>query len=64
MVLATLGLASVVAYAIFHPDAKELGLWKLLNAGGFALSLIAMGLYDHFVLVRALPKGVAEGDDE
>ncbi len=38
--------------------------WKVLNAGGIGLSLMAMGLYDHVVLIRALPKRVAEGDDE
>ncbi len=64
MLVATLGFASIVSYAILHPEARQLGLWKLLNAGGFALGLIAIGLYDYFVLVRALPKKVAEGDDE
>jgi hypothetical protein len=62
--VATLGFASIVSYAIFHPEAKEVDLWKLLNAGGLGLSLIAMGLYDHFVLVRALPKRIAEDEDE
>lgn len=64
ILVATLGFASIVYYAIFHPEAKQLGLWKLLNAGGLGLSLIAMGLYDHIVLLRALPKKVAEADDE
>jgi hypothetical protein len=64
ILVATLGLASIVSYAIFHPEAKQLGLWKLLNTGGFGLSLIALGLYDYIVLVRALPKRVAEGEDE
>lgn len=61
---AMIGFASIVSYAIFHPDAKQLGLWKLLNAGELGLSLMALGLYDYIVLVRALPKRVAEGDDE
>jgi hypothetical protein len=59
-----LGFASIVIYAALNPDAKQLGLWKMLNAGGFGLSLIAMGLYDHIILVRALPRRVAEEDDE
>jgi hypothetical protein len=59
-----LGFTSIVSYAIWHPDAKQLGLGKLLNAGGPGLSLMALGLYDYIVLVRALPKRVAEGDDE
>jgi hypothetical protein len=56
--------ASIALFPIWHPDAKQLGLWKVLNAGGLGLTLIAMGLYNHIVLVRALPKRVAEGDDE
>jgi hypothetical protein len=64
MLVGMIGFASIVSYAIFHPEAKELDLWKLLNAGGFGLSLIALGLYDHIVLVRALPKTIAEGNDE
>jgi len=61
---AMIGVASIVLYAIWHPDAKQLVSWKILNAGGLGLSLIAMGLYDHFILVRVLPKSVVEGDDE
>jgi hypothetical protein len=64
ILVTTLGLASIVSYAVFHPEAKQLGSWKLLNASGLGLSLIAMGLYDHFILVRALPKRIAEGEDE
>ncbi len=64
ILLGMIGFASIVSYAIWHPDAKQLGLWKLLNAGGLGLSLVALGLYDYIVLVRALPKKVAEGDDE
>jgi hypothetical protein len=59
-----IGFASIVCYAMRHPDAKQLVLWKILNAGGFGLSFIALGLYDHIVLVRALPKTVREGNDE
>jgi len=64
MLVGIISFASIVSYAIFHPEAKELDLWKLLNAGGFGLSLIALGLYDYFILVRALPKRIAEGEDE
>lgn len=64
MLVGMIGFASIVFYAIRHPEAKQVALWKLLNSGGLGLSLIAMGLYDHFVLVRALPKRVGEGDDE
>ncbi len=58
------GFASIAIYAAWNPDAKQLRLWKVLNAAGFGLSLIAMGLYDHIFLVRALPRIVADGDDE
>jgi len=64
LLVGTLGFASIVSYAVWHPDAKQLGLWKILNAGGIGLSLIALGLYDYIVLVSALPKRAAEGDDE
>jgi hypothetical protein len=59
-----IGFASIVCYAIWHPDAKQLVWWKILNAGGLGLSLIALGLYDHSSLVLLLPKRMAEGDDE
>jgi hypothetical protein len=43
---------------------RHVEVWKILNTGGFGLSLIATGLYDHIILVRTLPKRVPEGDDE
>lgn len=63
LLIGTIGFASIVSYAIFHPAVKQLGLWKRLNAGGPGLSFMAPGLYDHIALVRALPKRVAEGDE-
>ncbi len=62
--LGLLASLSVALFPIWHPDAETLEIWKILNAGGFGLSFIAIGLYEHIVLVRALPKRVAEGDDE
>jgi len=59
-----IGFTSIVSLAIWHPDAKQLAPWKILNAGGLGLSFIALGLYDYIILVRSLPKKVAEGDDE
>ena len=58
------GFASIVTYAIWNPDAKQLVWWKVLNAGGLGLSLITVGLYDHISLVLLLPKRVEEGGDE
>jgi hypothetical protein len=60
----TLGFSSVVLIAMWHPDARQAGLWRALNAGGIGLSFIVLGLYDHITLVRMLPKRVEEGDDE
>jgi hypothetical protein len=56
--------SSIAIYGILHPDARQFGLWKVLNAGGFGLSFMVMGFYDHIVLVRTLPKRAAEGGDE
>ena len=64
VLIGIIGFVSIVSYAIWYPEVKQLELWKILNAGGLGLSLIALGLYDHTVLVRALPKRVAERDDE
>jgi hypothetical protein len=62
--LGLLASLSVSLFPIWHPGAESLEIWKILNAGGFGLSFIAMGFYEHIVLVRALPKRVAEGYDE
>ena len=62
-----LGLLAFILIALFplwHPGAEKFEIWKILNAGGLGLSLIVMGLYEHCVLVRALPKKVAESGDE
>ena len=59
-----LAFLSIALFPVWHPDAGKLEVWRVLNAGGFGLSLIAAGLYDHIVLVCALPKRVAEGEDE
>lgn len=62
--LGLLASISVALLPVWHPGAETLGIWKMLNAGGFGLSFIAIGIYEHIVLVRALPKRVAGGDDE
>jgi hypothetical protein len=59
-----IGFVSIAILPMWHPDAEKLGLWKVLNAGGLGLSFIAVGLYNHIVLIRALPRRLAEGDDE
>jgi len=65
--LLSFGLLAVLSIALlpmWHPGAERLEIWKILNAGGLGLTFIALGLYDHIILVRALPKKVAEGGDE
>jgi hypothetical protein len=62
--LGLLASLSVALFPIWHPAAERLEIWKVLNGGGVGLSFIAIGLYEHIVLVRALPTRVAEGDDE
>jgi hypothetical protein len=37
-------------------------LWRTLNAGSLGFSFIAWGLYDHFTLVRMMPKKIAVHD--
>ena len=56
---AFLGMAScitIATYPLFYPTAKQLVLWRFLNAASFGLTFIALGLYSHFTLVRLLPK--------
>jgi hypothetical protein len=59
-----LGFASIALFAMWHPDARQASLWRVLNAGGIGLSFIAVGLYDHMALVLLLPKSVVESDNE
>lgn len=54
---------SLITLAIWHPEVKQFGWWKVLNVSGVSLSLIAIGLYDHFTLLRLLPKRVADDDE-
>ena len=65
--LSFLGLLAAISVAllpIWDPGVEKLEIWKILNAGGFGLSFIAIGIDEHIVLLRALPKRVAEGADE
>jgi len=56
--------AGIAFYPLGHPRATEELLWETLNAGSFGFGLIAMGLYDHFTLVRMMPKKFEENDGE
>jgi hypothetical protein len=64
LLVGLVGFASIVFYPIWHPEAKQHMLWRVLNGGSLGLTFIASGLYDHISLVLLLPKRVAEGNDE
>jgi hypothetical protein len=59
-----ISFGSVVLLATLHPEVKQTGLWRVLNEGGFGLTFVALGLYDHITLVLFLPKKIVEGNDE
>jgi hypothetical protein len=54
----------VVFYPLWRPGSTHLIWWRILNSGSLGIFLIALGLYDHFTLVRLLPKRVEEADSE
>lgn len=56
--------AAVALYPKWHPDVNESMLWRTLNTGSVWLTCIALGLRDHFVLVRALPKNGSDDEDD
>jgi hypothetical protein len=45
-------------YALRHADAVHFTLWKFLNNGWLGLSFIALGLYNHYTLVRLMPQRI------
>jgi hypothetical protein len=55
---------SVVLLAATYPEVKQIALWRILNACGLGLTLVALGLYDHFSLVLFLPNRIAQDNDE
>ena len=59
-----LAAAFIALSPIWHPEARQLMWWKGLNQGSLGIGLIAVGFYDHFTLVRMLPKRDAEDDNE
>jgi hypothetical protein len=60
-----LAVAFLTFYPLFHlMSAQQFSLLNNLNACSFGISLILVGLYDHFMLVRMLPRKVAEAHSE
>jgi amino acid transporter len=60
----TLAWVLLVLLQVWHPETRQTDWWKILNATSFGLGMIALGLYDHFTLVRLLPKRVEKADSE
>lgn len=56
--------AMIVFYPKWHPEAIQSMFWRTLNTGSIWLTMIAIGLRDHFVLVRFLPNQTGDDDDE
>lgn len=58
-------VASIVAFCpLWYPSANQVMLWRILDAGGLGLSMIAWGLHNHFLLVRLFPNQCRDEDDE
>lgn len=63
----SVGLAVSAAVAFFPKWNREIiqsMLWRTLNVGSLWLTFIALGLRDHVVLVRALPKNGSDDEDD
>jgi len=43
-------------YPLSHPAAAQLLLWKVVSAGWFGITFMAMGLYQHMRVVLLLPR--------
>jgi hypothetical protein len=56
--------AAVAFYPKWYPGVTQSMLWRTLNVGSLWLTLIALGMRDHFVLVRALPANGSDDEDD
>ena len=54
--------AFVAFCPLWNPGAAQLRIWKLSDDFAVGISLIAVGLYDHFALIRLLPQRISEDD--
>jgi hypothetical protein len=61
--LGMVAFAFVTFIAVWDPGVRQIALWRILNAGGPGLTLIALGLHDHIRLLVLLPKGAERNDD-
>jgi hypothetical protein len=63
--LIAVGIAWITFYPLWHSlAANQLLIWRTLTAGSMGLGYMILGLYDHIMLVRLMPKRVAESDHE
>lgn len=62
--LGTLVTCAVAFCPAWYPGVRGILLWRVLSAGWLGLTLIAMGVYDHFLLVRLMPTHGGDDDDE
>jgi len=49
---------------IRYPEVTQQTLWRIVNAGWLGITIMLVGLYDHVMLVRLLPKRHRTKDDE
>jgi len=63
--LAGLAVSAAIAfYPRWNPGVTQSILWRTFNVGSLWLTFIALGIRDHFVLVRALPKNGSDDEDD
>jgi|SRR5215469_2341857 len=62
--LGTFATCALAFCPIWWPSVAGTLLWKSLSAGWLGLTLITMGLYNHYLLVRLMPKQAGDDDDE
>jgi hypothetical protein len=62
--LGTFATCVVVFCPYWYPAARGVAAWKILNAGWLGLSCVALGLYQHLLLVRLMPQHGRDNDDE
>ena len=53
-----------VVWPLRDPSVTQLTVWKILNAGWISIGIVAIGLYNHFVLVHLMPNRIAGDENE
>jgi len=60
----TLLWTAVFFYPLHHPEITQFLLWRFVAKGWFGISLIGIGLYEHWQLASLLPRRTSENDDD